>query len=289
MAPSASTDAALEARPQLRVSVHAPASAPYRSPTLGIGADKVVIRMTNVSSERVDVEHLHASFSAARDGVEFPCEEHVVGATKVREVAILEPGQSSTFERSLDCMMPLPGVYHVRTYVHFGEDDAPLRAPRNLAGRFDIVLESTDARARAHPYPSRDGLYAIMTGTPLSGPATTNLAKSGYKVSIALINGGPRPSRVGSFHFSYLVYRENDPLPCSGESETFSGPPFIAAGHVHMVTSRIACVLAAEGRYVVIGKLVIEHEGEGIEIGRLNFDVTRDPTRRDPLLFVPYP
>ncbi|MEO6417773.1 MAG: hypothetical protein ABIP39_00100 [Polyangiaceae bacterium] len=282
-----SADAVLEVRPQLRVSVHAPATAPYRSPTLGMGADKVVIRLTNAGADAVSVEGLRAAFSATREGVEFPCREHVEAPAQAREVALLEPGQSVAFERSLDCTMPLPGLYHVRTYVQFGEEDGASRAPRNLAGSFDLALEGTDKRAQ--PYPSRAGLYAIMTGTALTGPATADLAKSGYKVAIALINAGTQPSRVGSFHFSYLVYREHDPLPCTGESETFAGPPTIAPGHVHTVTSRVACVLATEGHYVVVGKLVIEHDGEGIEIGRLNFEMTRDPTRRDPLLFVPYP
>ena len=62
-----------------------------------------------------------------------------------------------------------------------------------------------------------------------------------------------------------------------------------SASRVHIVTSRVACVLSTEGSYVVVGKLVIEPEGGGIEIGRLHFDVTKDPARRDPLLFVPYP
>jgi hypothetical protein len=285
--PAQLTGTVLEVRPQLLVSVRAPARAPYRSPTLGIGSEQVAIRLTNASKQPIPVEHLHAAFSATREGVEFPCQEHVDGSVKVREVAQLDPGQTATFERSLDCTLPLPGLYHVHTFVHFGEDDGFPRAPRNLAGSFDLVLESTDRRAQ--PYPSHDGLYAIMTGTPLTGPATTDLAKSGYKVAIALINAGAQPSRVGAFHFSYLVYREHDPLPCSGESESFSGPPYLAPGRVHIVTSRVQCVLATEGHYLVVGKLVIEHEGEGIEIGRLNFDVTRDPSRRDPLLFVPYP
>lgn len=287
IAPTPPADTVLEVRPQLRVALRAPVTAAYHSPTLGIGGETISIRLTNASKEPVAVEHLHAAFSAIREGVEFPCKDHVEGSDAHREVNRLEPGQSATFERSLDCTMPLPGIYHVHTFLHFGEDDGSARAPRNLAGSFDLVLLGTDRRAQ--PYPSHEGLYAIMTGTPLSGPATGDLGKSGYKVAIALINAGPQPSRVGSFHFSYLVYRENDPLPCSGESETFSGPPYIAPGRVHIVTSRVACVLATEGHYVVVGKLVIEHDGEGIEIGRLNFDVTRDPTRRDPLLFVPYP
>jgi hypothetical protein len=284
---SAPSDSVLEVRPRLRVSVHAPATAPYHSPTLGIGGERVVFRLTNASMEAVAVDHLHAAFSATREGVEFPCPDHVEVSAKMREVALLEPGQSSTFERSLDCTMPLPGLYHVRAYLHFGETEGAPRAPRNLAGSFDVILEGNDKRAQ--PYPSHEGLYAMMTGTPLRGPATSDLARTGYKVAIALINAGSQPSRIGSFHFSYLVYRQNDPLPCSGESETFAGPAYLAVGRVHIVTSRVACVLSTEGSYVVVGKLVIEHEGGGIEIGRLHFDVTKDPARRDPLLFVPYP
>ena len=286
--PAAVTDAVLEVRPQLRVSIHAPAVARYQPTSLGIGSEYVAIRLTNTSGQPVAVDHLHATFSATREGVEFPCEERVGGGVRDRDLALLEPQQSATFERMLDCTMPLPGLYHVRTYVHFGESDRASRAARNLAGSFDLQVVGEGKRAQ--PYPSRDGLYAIMTGTPLTGPATADdLAKGGYKVVIALINAGLRPSRVGAFHFSYFVYKENDPLPCSGESATFAGPSYLASGRIHVVESRVACVLAVEGHYFVVGKLVIEREGEGIEIGRLHFDVTRDPARRDPLLFVPYP
>lgn len=272
--------AKLPSRPELWVGVKAPASIPYDPAALGVGGRYVSVRVRNLSRQPANVEGLHASFTATRDGVSFPCKEHVGGSPNMREPPTLDPGEEATFERPFDCTMPLPGRYDVKVFIRFAPS-----APPDLAGEFTTQLVATNHRV-PHPQPGHEGLYAIMTGGAVTRPLSPEAWRRGdYTVVIALINGGTQPVSLAPARVAFEVFKKDNPLPCSGAAEPLDVPKTLAPGMVHIVRAPVACAPSGEGQFEIVGHLALGGSAsDGAEIGRLGLRVTREPTQ-----YVPWP
>jgi hypothetical protein len=268
----------------LRASVRAPARVDYDPRSLGIAGQFVAIRVENAGDASVSVTHLHASFAATRDGVAFPCNAHVGVTTGAVEPSHLDPGRSFTFERLLDCTMPLPGRYDVRAWIHVAPDESRGREARAgvFLGSFQVDVTATAGNA-PRPLPSRPGLYALMTGAPTAAPMTSSAwAKGGYQVVVALINGSGTSAPVGPAHVSLLVFKRGEALPCKGREEQLWEPPSLPPGAMHVVRVPVTCAPAGEGRYDIVGRFALAGGAE-VEIGRVGLLVTQSPE----ILFTP--
>jgi hypothetical protein len=227
----------------------------------------------------MDVSHFRVAFTAIRDGVPFPCNEHLGDSVKVRP-ASLAPGQSFAFERDLDCTMPLPGRYEVGVYVTV-RDLADARGDFVGAFPFDILEGGKAPR----PYPARPGLYVMMTGARSTRPLSADAwARGDYHVVLSLVNGGNRPVPLGPARLAFLTYRKGSSLPCSGQGESLALPDTLAPGTVHVVQAPVTCSPSERGQYEIVGRLTFSGTAEQIEAGRITLKVTRSP-----VLFAPDP
>jgi len=287
-APTVSSPAAVtesEPRPVLRddlsdvrASLRAPPRFAYDAQSLGVAGQFVSIRLENVTGRVVPIDHLHAAFSATREGVAFACNTHVRAGAGAIEPARLEPGQSVTFERLLDCTMPLPGRYDVRVWIHAADRDESERDRAGIglfAGSFQVDVTPNGNIPR--PVSSRAGLYALMTGASTAPPMPADAwAKGGYEVVVALINASNRAVAVGPSHASLLVFKTGAPLPCAGRQERLAEPETLAPGGVRVTRVPVECAPTEEGHYEIVGRFAVGNAPEE-EIGRVGLLVTQSP------------
>jgi hypothetical protein len=265
--------------PDVRAIVKVPSRAPYLVDALGVRGQSISVQLTNTSTHSVDVSHFRVAFTAIRDGVQFPCNEHLGDLVKVRP-ASLAPGQSFAFERDLDCTMALPGRYEVGVYVSVRE---LADAHGDFVGAFPFdILEGSKA---PRPYPAHPGLYVMMTGAPATRPLSVDAwARGDYHVVLSLVNGGNRTVPVGPARLTFLTYRKGSSLPCSGQTEAIALPDTLAPGTVHVIQAPVTCAPTERGQYEIVGRLTLSGTAEQIEVGRVALKVTRNP-----VLFAPDP
>ncbi len=262
----------------LRASLRAPARLDYDPQSLGVAGQFVSIHVDNVGGRVVPVAHLHAAFAATRDGVAFPCNTHVRGASGLEPVQ-LYPAQSATFERLLDCTMPLPGRYDVRVWIHAAGREEEKDRGRPGAGVFvgSFQVDVTAKGKVPRPVPSYAGVYALMTGAPTASPLPADAwAKGGYRVVVALINGSNRAVALGPSRISLLMFKEGSSLPCAGRPEPIDEPDALAPGAVHVVRVPVTCAPTEEGRYEIVGRFAVGNAAE-VELGRVGLLVTQSP------------
>jgi hypothetical protein len=263
---------------ELRASLHVPARVDFDPQSLGIARHFVSIRLENTGTHDVLVDHLHATFSAVRDGVAFQCNAHVRGAEGAIEPSHLAPGQSFTLERALDCTMPLPGRYELRVWIHHAELEGQERSRPGGgvyvgASPVEIVAQNNAPLA----VPSHPGLYALLTGATVSAPMPSDAwMKGGYQVAVALVNGGPAPATLDSARVSLLVFKEGAGLPCAGREQPLDEPDVLAPGEVHVVRVPVTCAPTEPGRYTIVGRFVMG-SGPQLEIGRVGLLAIRNP------------
>lgn len=267
----------------LVATVEGPRRAPYEPDALGFGGGAVTVRMTNVGANTLALRPIRFSFSASREGVSFPCREHVGGSVRVREPATLAPKQAFVFARDIDCALSLPGAYDIRVFAQVG--DAASRGVRasDQVGAFRFELETGPRVPR--PYPAREGLHAMMTGGRLTRPLHADAwARGDYHVLVAVMNASKVPVAVGAGRVAFLTYRAGSSLPCSGQAELVRFPDRLAPGALHVVRAPVACAPSVEGQYEIVGRLTLDDVGEELEIGRIALTVSGNP-----LLFEPGP
>ncbi|WP_394842360.1 hypothetical protein LZC95_35460 [Pendulispora brunnea] len=152
----------------------------YDPDALGSFNRPIVLRLTNAGGRPLYVEPLRVAFTASREGVPFPCREHVLGTIRRGEPKWLDPGQSFAFERDMDCTLPLPGTYQIRAFVQVGEGPIDLR-PEDAADAFMFEVESGPLVPQS--YPSGDGLFVIMNGRKVTRPMPPEAwARGDYRV-----------------------------------------------------------------------------------------------------------
>jgi hypothetical protein len=262
----------------LRTSLRAPAQIDYSPTSLGPSAPFVEIRVENHGPGPVPIPELFASFTAARDGVLFPC-GGPVGRGASRELSRLGPGETFAFERRLDCTMPLPGQYEVSVWIAVAgaEGEKPPRAAVPLfAGSLPIEVTAREGQGPL-PVPGRPGLYAMMTGPPVATPMAPEVwTKGGYELLVSLVNGGRDPVAVGPARLSLLVFRKGSALPCASRAQALDEPETLAPGTMHVTRVPVLCVPTSEGHYLITGRLDLGG-GRELDIGRVALDVTGDP------------
>ncbi len=261
----------------LRASLTAPSQAPYVAPSLGVAGQSVSIRLLAAGPGVVDIGRVRVAYTATREGVSFPCAQPV---TTAREPASLEAGQAFSFERDLDCSMPLPGRYEVGVRLAL-QGAEPTGPAADLLGTFtlDVVARGSVPK----PYPSRPGLYALMVGDRMTRPLPAEAWNRGdYHVVVALVNAGPAAVPLGPGQLTFSTYKVGSPLPCSGQAEVLALPEQLAPGVVQTVQVPVACAPSAEGRYDIVGRLSLGTDGPTIEVGRVPLTVTGDPIRFAP-------
>ena len=264
----------------LRASWMTPERAPFRRDVFGAGRQPLSLRLANVSTHRVDIQHVTVRFTATRNGVPFLCAGGR-DSTKVHEPQSLDPGESFVFERQIDCTMPLPGHYDIDMYVSLVPTAIADRG--DFVGRFGMDVTADDGAPLA--FPGRPGLYAMMTG----GEATLPLppeswARGDYHVVLGFVNATKDPLPLGPGELSFLTYRRGSSLACSGQSEPVALPEAIAPGTIHVVRAPVTCAPSDEGFYEIVGRFKFYGETDQVEVGRISLKVSRAP-----FLYVPEP
>ena len=276
--------APLASLPDLYVAIRGRMRVRYDPDAFGAFDRPITLRLTNSGAQRLYVEPLRVAFTASRDGVSFPCREHVLGTIRQSEPTSLEPGQSFGFERDMDCTLPLPGIYQIRAFVEVGEGPVDVR-PEDAAGAFLFEVESGPHVPQS--YPSREGLFVIMNGRKVTRPMPPEAwARGDYRVVLAVINGGHRPVRVGPASLSFLTYRNGSTLPCSGQAEPLGLPEQLDPGTMRVTSSPVACAPSQEGHYEIVGRFSLG-DGHEVNVGRISLEVTRNPARFTPELWPP--
>ncbi|MFO0662927.1 MAG: hypothetical protein U0174_03195 [Polyangiaceae bacterium] len=273
----------------IQTTIRAPAKAAYDPRSLGAPSAAVKIRVENTSTHALSVTPMRVSFRATRSGVPFSCSPAKTPAA-AREPSTLQPGQSFEYERDLSCVMPLPGVYDVRTYVDFAAD--PTRASeqneKKESGRFSIEFVATTSNA-PQPYPAIDGLFVLMTGAQVTRPLSSEQwARGDYQVVLAFVNGGSKPITVGPGHIAFLVYKQGTALPCSGQEGIVAGPEELLPGAMHIVRSPVACAPSEEGNYAIVGRLRVDRSGSEVAVGKIPLRVTGEPRAIAPIPWGPW-
>jgi hypothetical protein len=262
-----------------RTALRGPTRLDYDPRSLGVAGQFVAIRIENAGTWRLPVGHLHAAFAATREGVAFPCNAHAAKLTGAIEPSELGPGQAFTFERLLDCTMPLPGHYDVQVQLHAGDresaDPREVR-PSFFVGSFGVDVAAAEGSA-PRPIPGHVGLYALMIGAPSAPPMTSDAwTKGGYRVTVVLVNGSDRPVTVGPARMAMLVFKRGESLPCTGRQENLDEPATLAPGSIHLARLPVSCAPASEGQYEIVGRLVLG-AGPEVEIGHVGLLVTASP------------
>jgi hypothetical protein len=253
----------------LRVVVRGPGTAPWDPIALGIGGQLVNVTITNEGRAAAAVGDLRVAFSATHDGVEVPCVEHVGGQVHEREPSELAPGASHTWERDIDCTMPMLGRYDVRVSVGFAG------APPTPAGSFALDVAGAVGR-EPQPIVGREGLLAAVSG-PIVVPPTHS-----YQATIAIINRGPAVAPLGTVRIVLRSKPDGKELWCEGAPNDVAAPEALGPGRMHVARVPLACDLGAVGVYSVTASLGFPTTRETTEVGRMRVRVTDDPT-----LFMP--
>jgi hypothetical protein len=274
--PKTTDEVSLRSVPDVRVVLIAPTHAVYDPQALGVSGQFVTIRVTNDGRRPVALPSLHAVFTATREGVAFPCNERAPNVRGSLEPSTLGAGQSFDFERLLDCRMPLPGKYEVRTWVATADprDRTVLAGAGEYVGGFEIDVGARDD-ASPKAVPTTSGLFAIMTGAGEAPPLMPDRWSQGtaYQVAVGLINGGAASLELPAAQLSLLLYKEGSPYPCSQAAVPLDVPSELAPGATYVTHVAVRCTPPAEGRYLIVGSL----SAPGIEnlpIGRVALQVT---------------
>jgi hypothetical protein len=258
----------------VEVQVRGPLRVRYDPNIAGAVTPSLAVVVTNRSSQSLDVSDLLAHLEAVRDGVAFRCANEIGAPLGVREPSTLAPGASHTFDRALDCALPLVGTYSVRIAVSFG--NGRFRIARDVHAFSLTVTAPPNAgprEVRAQP-----GLWAAMGASrQLVGGA-----KSGHgHTVVTLVNSSPKPIEVPRMRLAFRVYRVGNPIPCEDQPISLGSPAALGPGDAYSEPADLSCLgLAVPGSYDVAARLIVPGGSEGdreVALGRLRIDVVADP------------
>ena len=250
----------------VRAELRGPARIQYRPSVLGPGRPTLRVTITNRGREPLDVGDLRVHLSALREGVAFPCTPDAGASPDAREPRSLPSNTTATFERTVDCSLPLVGVYAVRVGVSFGHGDwASTREVKTFAlGIF--AAEDTGPR----PIEGVTGLYGVVGANPL---LPGGIGAGVGHIIVALVNGGQAPLEMPRLRLALRVYRLGSAIPCEDEPLKLAAPRVLSPGAVYQERIEVSCLgLEIPGRYEVIARILGEPDRE-TEVGRLRIDV----------------
>lgn len=250
----------------------------YSPSVVGGTRPQLRVVITNPSADELDVSNLRVALSVVRDGVPMACPD--AGHLERREQQTVAPGRTATFERTLDCPLPLVGNYDVNVAVAFGAGEHARPKPvRTMSLK---VVSSPDVQPRA--LVSVPGLWANIGASNVAGRVASD-AKGSLVVSI--VNGTTHDVEVPPMQLALRVFRGENPFPCEDEPTRLQAPARLAAGHSYVESMPVSCVgLRDAGSYRVIGRLFVEVPGQTKpreeEIGKLFVEVSTNPTLVNP-------
>lgn len=253
----------------IEVTVRAPARAVWTASTLGPSKPALRVIVTNRSAEPVDVSNLRIHLEATREGTMFRCNENAGPDPTAREPSSVGPGGSLTFDRTVDCALPLTGSYAVRVAVSFGNGE--WRRPRDVQSfALDVAAFG---REEPRPFAPVPGLWAALGASPSIGGET----RMGYgRIAILLVNGTNNPIAAPPLKLALSVYRAGTSIPCEDEPVPVLVPAVLGSGESHRQSLEVSCLgLTTTGTFEVVGRLVAGDEA--VEIGRLRIRVSHDP------------
>jgi hypothetical protein len=273
----------LEMHSDLRVSITGPTTSEYDPSIFGPSRRTVSVRLTNEGDHPVDMSGVDALFSVTRDSVTFPCARRGHRSAQTRAAFNLPPGESFTFERDVDCLMPIAGRYAIGVFIGFDEPSG--RTTPDFADEF--TLEILPSPRAPRPYPSRAGLYVVLGGDTVTRPLpAASWARGDYHVVVAVINASADSIAVGPARLAFLTYKGSSSLPCSGQDEALTFPATLEPGSMVTVPAPVACAPSTEGIYEIVGKLGFANDEPKLEIGRVDLTVTTRPLFFNPGLKV---
>jgi hypothetical protein len=281
----ANLGASLASRPELRIAIVAPSSAPYVPSAAGPASPGVVLEVANDGRVPANVEAMHVSFTATREEVAFPCREHAGGALHDREPGWLEPGARFKYERPLDCAMPALGRYEVVVFVRFGDNATE---PVERAGAFALdVLASGPASPR--PLPGRPEVQAALAGDGAVRPLPAYAWKRGdFNVMALFVNTSRAPVTLPPMRAALKVFSKARPLDCAPALlETPIDAVTLRPGRPRAFALPVRCDLEQQGDYEIGASLATSDAGP-FELGRIRLrvkdepDVTRLPEEQMP-------
>jgi len=265
--------------PLVRIALQPPEALDYDPQSLAALPGFVAIQVQNVGGRDVALPVLHASFEARREGVAFPCNAHAGAPPGELEPSHLAPGTSFTFERRLDCRLPLTGRYDVRVWLHAAEAQEPTIAmvASGLAGSFSVDVRASGGNA-PQSVPGHDRLYAFMTGPAVESPAGRDGgAAVAYMLVVALVNGSRSPIALRTARFSFVVLSsDGSPAPCPAATVRLEVPSVLSPGEIHIDRAAVTCIPDKQGQYEVVGRFALDDEPE-LNIGRVGLLVTTYP------------
>lgn len=268
------------------VDLRAPLRVRYVPHLLGPAKPTLGVIVTNRSRAPVDVSNLTVRVDAAREGVAFRCAEKVGAPVGEREPVVLQPGQSFTFERALDCALPLVGSYAVRVAVSFGAGE--WAAPREVRAFTLRVAAVKTEEPRAV-----EGVTGLFAGLGASGVVLGGDTASGAhgRVAVAIVNGGRVPLELPPLKLALRVTKLGTPIPCEDEPTPLKAPRVLGAGAVYTEPIDVSCIgLGRAGAYDVEARLLQPGGADGdrvTELGTVRIVVDASPARRDPEMWPP--
>lgn len=232
----------------------------------------VGIAFENTTRGHLELGELRVTFSARREGVEFPCRPLVGAAGGEREPTRLRPFEGHVFERDLDCQLTLPGRYVLGVKLSLG-GATPIALPA-----LPIDVEARGERA-PQPHPGVPGLWAMSAGDKNARALSAEgFARGGYAVVVALVNGGPRALELRTARVLFRVTRVGAPLPCMDEPVALHPPPTLGPGQAHFERVPVTCVMNKPGTYDIDSALVVDQDPRELAMGRTRVTVGADPT-----------
>jgi hypothetical protein len=253
------------------VQVRAPLHARYSAGLLGAGHPSLAIVVTNRGSEPLDVSSLRVHLEARRDGISFGCAEEAAAPAGEREPAALRPGESFTFDRELDCALPLLGAYSVKVSVSFGHAD--WAAPREA--RAFVLTVSALAGIEPRRVEAVPGLWAS-----LGASATLPGAPPGShgRIVVSLISSAKKPLELPPLRLGFRVTRVGSTIACEDEPIPLATPAVLPVGAIHRQPVEVSCLgLGVPGTYDVAARLIVPRGSDlpdAYELGRLRIEVT---------------
>ncbi len=252
------------------VAVRPPTRVVWTSSTLGPTKPLLRIVVTNDSATALDVSNLRVHLDATREGSPYRCAETAGPAPNAREPSSLPPRASFTFDRAIDCALPLTGSYAVRVGVSFG--DGAWREPHAVQTfKLDVTPGGRD---EPRPVALVPGMWAALGASrSLGGESGAGFGR----IALLLVNGSSASIAPPPLRLVLSVHRAGTSIPCEDAPIVVQAPPALAAGASFHQTLEVSCLgLHATGNYEVVGRLMTD-AGEA-EVGRLRVEITRDPS-----------